>query len=207
MVRIKICGITNLDDALDSMEAGCDALGFVFYKKSPRYITPEKASRITAHLPPSVLKVGVFVNGREDNIRRVAKLCGLDMLQFHGDESPEFCAKFEDYKVIKTFRVKNKVNLKDTLNYMTFAYLFDTFTKSKIGGTGRRFNWELVRHIGGFNKPIFLSGGLNAENVAEAVRQVRPDWVDVSSSIEIRPGKKESKKIKKFIEVAKKAAL
>ncbi|MFH1888647.1 MAG: phosphoribosylanthranilate isomerase [Candidatus Omnitrophota bacterium] len=206
MVKVKICGITNLDDALDSMDAGCDALGFVFYKKSPRYIIPEKASRITAQLPSSVLKVGVFVNTREDSVRRIAKMCNLDMLQFHGDESPEFCVKFHDYKVIKAFRVRDKINLKDTLDYETFAYLFDTFSKSRIGGTGKKFNWTLVRQLDAFNKPIFLSGGLNAENVAEAIKQVRPDWIDVSSAVEIKPGKKDRKKVKKFIEIVKKNA-
>jgi phosphoribosylanthranilate isomerase len=207
MVKVKICGITNLDDALDSIEAGCDTLGFVFYKKSPRYITPEKAARITRELPPSILKVGVFVNNREDNVRRIAKMCGLDMLQFHGDESPEFCEKFSGYKVIKVFKVKDKINLKEALDYDTFAYLFDTFSKSRVGGTGKKFNWTLIRHIDGFNKPIFLSGGLDADNVAEAIKQVRPDWVDVSSSVEAKRGKKDSAKVKKFIAAVRKVSL
>ena len=200
MVKVKICGITNLGDALNSVKAGCNALGFVFYRKSPRYITPEKASRIIKHIPAHILKIGVFVNAEEKTIKRIARLCNLDMLQFHGNESPKFCQKFKGYKIIKAFRVKDKIELKNLLNYKTFAYLFDTFVKSKMGGTGRKFDWKRVRGLKSLRKPIFLSGGLNAKNVAEAVKQVHPDWVDVSSSVEIKPGKKDYKKVKKLIE-------
>ena len=206
MVKIKICGITNLEDAVNSVKAGCNALGFIFYRKSPRYITPEKASQIIKHIPPHILKIGVFVNTKEKAIKRTAKLCNLDMLQFHGTESPEFCKKFKGYKIIKAFRVKDKIELKDLLNYKPFAYLFDTFVKSRVGGTGKKFNWMLVRHLSGFRKPIFLSGGLNEKNVKEAIKQVRPDWLDVSSSVEIKPGKKDYKKVKKFISLARQKA-
>ncbi len=199
MVKVKICGITNLENALNSVKAGCNALGFVFYRKSPRYITPEKANQIIKHIPPHILKIGVFVNAKEKAIKRTAKLCNLDMLQFHGTESPEFCKKFKGYKIIKAFRVKDKIELKNLLNYKTFAYLFDTFVKSKVGGTGKKFNWALVKHLKGLRKPIFLSGGLNAQNVTEAIKQVCPDWIDVSTSVEIKPGKKDYKKVKKFI--------
>jgi len=205
MIKVKICGITNLEDALNSVKAGCNALGFVFYRKSPRYITPDKASRIIKHLPSDILKMGVFVNAEEKTIKRIARLCSLDMLQFHGNESPEFCKKFKGYKIIKAFRVKDRIKLENLLNYKIFAYLFDTFVKSKMGGTGKKFNWVLVRNLKGLRKPIFLSGGLNAKNVKEAIRQVRPNWLDVSSSVEIKPGKKDPKKVKEFIEAAKKA--
>jgi len=204
MVKVKICGITNLEDALNSVNAGCDALGFVFYKRSPRYIAPEKASRIIRHIPPRVLKIGVFVNAKEKTIKRIAKLCNLDMLQFHGSESAEFCKKFKGYKIIKAFRVKDKIERKNLSNYKTFAYLFDTFVKSKMGGTGKKFNWMLIRHLGGFCKPIFLSGGLNAKNIRYAIRKVQPDWVDVSSAVEAKPGKKDSHKVRQFIEIARK---
>src|SRR3989338_3327711 len=200
MIKVKICGITNLEGALDSVKAGCNALGFVFYRKSPRYLTPKKASRIIKHIPPYILKVGVFVDAKEETIKRIAKLCNLDMLQFHGNESPEFCQKFKGYKIIKAFRVKDKIDLENLLNYKTFAYLFDTFVNSKSGGTGKKFNWARVRHLKGLRKPIFLSGGLNAKNVKEAIRKAHPDWVDVSSSVELKPGKKDSKKVKEFIE-------
>ncbi len=207
MVKIKICGITNLEDALNSANAGCDALGFVFYKKSQRYISPKDARSIIKKLPPSVLKIGVFVNAREKTIKRIARLCNLDMLQFHGHESADFCRRFKDYKVIKAFRVKDRIELKNVLDYKPFAYLFDTFTKTKVGGTGKRFDWKLVRHLDGLHKPVFLSGGINSENVEEAIKQVHPDWVDVSSSVEIRPGKKDGKKVRELIKSAKKSAL
>ncbi len=207
MIKVKICGITNLEDAQASIEAGCDAIGFIFYKKSPRYITARKALYIIRQLPKNTIKIGVFVNAREQTIRRVAKICHLKILQFHGNESPEFCKKFKDYRIIKTFRVKDKIELEDLLNYKLFAYLFDPFVKSKVGGTGKKFNWALIRHLSGFQKPIFLSGGLNAQNVQEAIRKVHPDWVDASSSIEISPGKKDYKKVKSFIKAAKNSAL
>ena len=207
MVKIKICGITNLEDALNSVKAGCNALGFVFYRKSPRYITPDEARQIIKHIPAHILKIGVFVNAEEKTIKRIARLCNLDMVQFHGNESPEFCKKFKGYKIIKAFRVKDKIELKNLLSYKTFAYLFDTFVKSKIGGTGKKFNWTRVRHLKDLRKPIFLSGGLNAKNVTEAIKQVRPDWLDVSTSVEIKPGKKDYNKVKEFIEVVKKTAL
>lgn len=202
-VKVKICGITNLEDALNAVEAGCDALGFVFYKKSPRNILPEKARDIIDKLAKNAVKIGVFVNEKEKNIRKTAKLCLLDMLQFHGDESRGFCKKFKDSKVIKAFRIKDKIDLSKILRYNTFAYLFDTFVKSKPGGTGRSFNWDLLRYLGAIKKPVFLSGGLNAKNVKRAIQVVRPDWIDVSSSVEIRPGKKDHKKVKRFIELIK----
>lgn len=203
MTKVKICGITNLEDARVSISAGCNALGFVFYKKSPRYITPQKARDIIKQIPKNIIKVGVFVNARERIIKQIAKFCGLDILQFHGNESPEFCKKFKGYKVIKAFRVKNKIDLKNILRYRTFAYLFDTFVKSKIGGTGKRFNWHFLTHLDNIDRPIFLSGGLNEKNVKEAIKCIRPSWVDVSSSVEIRPGQKDHKKIQAFIKVAK----
>jgi len=205
MIKVKVCGITNWDDAAASAEAGCDALGFVFYKKSPRYIAPKKVSEIVKGLSlhPHIAKIGVFVNAREKTIRRIAKLCGLDMLQFHGNESPEFCSRFKGYKVIKAFRVKNKTHLEHVLDYMPFAYLFDTFMETKFGGTGRAFNWKMVRHIDGLRRPVFLSGGLNAGNVKKAIEIVHPAWVDASSSLEIKPGKKDTRKVKEFIKAAK----
>jgi phosphoribosylanthranilate isomerase len=204
MVKVKICGITNLEDALNAVEAGCDGLGFVFYRKSPRYISPGKAGSIIKNLPSSVMKIGVFVNAQEKTIKKIAEFCNLDLLQFHGNESPEFCARFKTCKIIKVFRIENKVDLEDIKRYKVFAYLFDTFSKSSIGGTGRKFNWKRLKSkLPVINKPIFLSGGLNRNNVLEAIRLVSPDWVDVSSSLEIKPGIKDRVKVKKFIETAK----
>jgi phosphoribosylanthranilate isomerase len=203
MIKVKICGITNLEDAKASVDAGCDALGFVFYKKSPRYITPQEAGSIIKHIPVNIIKIGVFADAKERTIREIAKLCCLNMLQFHGNESPEFCDRFKGYKIIKAFRVKDRIDLRDISRYKTFAYLFDTFVKSKIGGTGKEFNWALMKHVCGIKRPIFLSGGLNEKNVKEAIEKVRPHWIDVSSSVEIKPGKKDHQKIKKFIKAVK----
>jgi len=202
MVKIKICGITNLGDAQGAIRAGCDAIGFIFYKNSPRYLTPQKAKKIVSELPKSILKIGVFVNAREKTIRRIARLCRLDILQFHGSESPAFCNRFKLSKVIKAFRVKEELDLKKISEYKTFAYLFDTFVPSKLGGTGKKFDWKLIRHIDSIKLPVFLSGGLSEKNVREAIKHVRPAWVDISTSVEIKPGKKDHKKIKRFIQAA-----
>lgn len=203
MVKVKICGITNLEDALVGARAGCDALGFVFCKKSPRYILPEKAKEITDSLPKRIVKIGVFVNAKKKEILRIAKLCKLDILQFHGDESPEFCSSFKNYKIIKAFRIKKDIDLKDVLRYKTFAYLFDAFVVSQSGGTGKKFDWDLLKYLEDVRQPIFLSGGLDAACVRRAVMNVRPDWVDASSSLEKKPGKKDKKKIKSFVRAAR----
>jgi len=204
VVKVKICGITNLEDALASVEAGCDAVGFLFYRKSPRYINPEKAKMIIKQLPSNIIKIGVFVNAPEDTVRQIAKSCQLDILQFHGDESPEFCSKFGGYKIIKVFRIKDKIDLAKILRYRTFAYLFDTYVKSKIGGSGKRFNWGLMEKLNEIKKPVFLSGGLNEKNVRQAIELMHPHWVDVSSAVEKRPGKKDHQKVKNFIRAARK---
>ncbi|MDP2905617.1 MAG: phosphoribosylanthranilate isomerase [Candidatus Omnitrophota bacterium] len=216
MVKVKICGITNLEDAMAAVDAGCDALGFIFSKSSPRYITPKKAGEIIKRLARPVIKIGVFVNAKEKHIKRVARSLGLNMLQFHGGESAQFCRKFKNYKIIKTFKLpvgtgfkpvptKNSLDLQSMLQYRPFAYLFDTYSPSKAGGTGKQFNWKLLRHIDALERPVFLSGGLRAGNVLRAIKSVRPDWVDASSSLESSPGKKDHRKVRKFIEAAKRA--
>jgi phosphoribosylanthranilate isomerase len=201
MVKVKICGITNLRDALVSVDAGCDALGFLFYKKSPRYIAPGKAREIIKNLPRNVTKIGVFVNCHEKSIKNIAKICSLDILQFHGNESAAFCRRFKGYRIIKVFRVNKKIDLEKILRYKTFAYLFDAFSRLKFGGTGKTFDWSLLSDI---KHPIFLSGGLNAGNVNKAIKKAHPAWVDASSSLELAPGKKDHKKVRKFIQAAKK---
>jgi len=207
MVRAKICGITNLADALDAVKSGCDALGFIFYKKSPRYINPGKAKEIIERLPARIIKVGVFVNSPKAAIRKIAKLCSLDMLQFHGDEGVNFCSGFSGYKTIKVFRLKSSLSLKDIAPYRTYAYLFDTYNRKKFGGTGHVLGWKSLKGLRKIKKPIFLAGGLSEKNVREAIKTARPDWVDVSSSVEARPGKKDPKKIKRFIDTVKKIVL
>jgi len=203
MTKVKICGITNLDDALAAVHAGCDALGFIFYRKSPRYIAPLKAREIISHLPERVLTIGVFVNAREARIRKIVRLCGLDMIQLHGSESPAFCGRFKGYRVIKAFRVKNARGLERAKRYNTFAYLFDSFSPGTMGGTGKNFDWKLLACARGLGKNIFLSGGLNEGNVGRAVKLTAAPWVDVSSSVEERPGKKDSRKVIRFIKHAK----
>jgi len=203
--KVKICGITNLEDALISINAGCDALGFAFFKGSPRYITPEAARKIIRSLPAYVIKIGVFVNAQEKTIKKIARMLGLNMLQFHGQESAEFCSRFKKYKIIKVFRIKDKDHLPDVSKYKVFAYLFDTFNPAKKGGTGERFDWELISHIKGIEGPIFLAGGLTPKNVYKAIKKVKPQWVDVCSSIELAPGKKDAKKVKDFVKEAKRA--
>ncbi len=203
MVKVKICGITNLEDALCAVKEGADALGFVFYKKSPRYIPPFKAKIIISRLPKFVRKVGVFVNARETTIRRIARDLKLDILQFHGNESKYFCSRFSNFKVIKTFRVRERIHPTDLLKYNVWAYLFDSYSKKSFGGTGRSFDWSLLEHLKHLRKTVFLSGGLNCKNVGKALKIIPAEWIDVSSSLEKYPGKKDIDKIKRFIKKAK----
>lgn len=206
MVKVKICGITNIDDAREAVRAGCDALGFVFYKKSPRFITAQNAARITSKLPAKIKKIGVFVNAGEQAIKIIARQCALDMLQFHGDERPQFCNRFSGFKVIKAFRTGRRIDIDRIKSYHTYAYLFDTCRSAAFGGTGKKFDWSLLRPIRSrIKKPIFLSGGLNDRNVRQAIAMLHPDWVDVSSSVEMRPGRKSAKKISAFVKKAKSA--
>ena len=202
-VKVKICGITNLDDALVAAKAGADALGFLFYKESRRYISPRKTKAIIAQLPKKILKAGVFVNAQEKEIRWADELCRFDLLQFHGDEPPEFCAVFGDKRIIKAVRAQRKRDIRQALRYNTYGILFDTYTRGQYGGSGETFDWELVRDFEREKRVIFLSGGLNAENVAQAIDIARPDWVDAPSSIESARGKKDAEKVKAFIRAAK----
>ncbi len=199
-VKIKICGITNLEDALACFFLGAHALGFVFYKKSPRFITPFAARNISRILPKKIKRVGVFFDENVQTVKKIAKLCNLDMLQFHGRESPAYCRKFKGYKVIKAFRIKEEEDLCNIYKYKAFAYLFDSFSNAKLGGTGTKFNWKILAQVGKIKPIMFLSGGLTCANVAGAVKLLKPDWVDVSSSLERVPGKKDHKKIEKFIQ-------
>jgi phosphoribosylanthranilate isomerase len=201
-VRVKICGITNLADAEAAVAAGADALGFIFYDKSPRYVTIQQAADISKALSPFVMRVGVFVNAPEDFILSAMGKCQLTMLQFHGDEPPEFCSQFGIMKM-KAFRVRDAETLKEFPKFQTDAYLLDAYSSSTLGGTGKTFNWDLAVEAQQLGKPIFLSGGLNPENVAAAVQKVRPFAVDVSSGVESSPGKKDPAKVKAFIAAAK----
>jgi phosphoribosylanthranilate isomerase len=201
--RVKICGITNLADAQAAVEAGADALGFIFYEKSPRYMTIPAAAEISKQLPPFIMRVGVFVNAPEDFVLRTIGECNLTMLQFHGDEPPEFCAQF-GLMSMKAFRIRDEESLKELPKYQTDAYLLDAYSSTTLGGTGEKFNWDLAVEAQKFGIPIFIAGGLTPENIAEAVRKVQPFGVDVSSGVEISPGKKDHAKVKAFIQAAKK---
>jgi phosphoribosylanthranilate isomerase len=203
--QVKICGITNLADAQAAVEAGADALGFNFYEKSPRFISLENAAEISKQLPPFVLRVGVFVNPAAELVTRAIGECGLSLLQFHGDETPEFCTQF-GLMSMKAFRIRDAESLKEIPNYPTDAYLLDAYSPEARGGTGERFNWNLAIEAQKFGKPIFLAGGLTPENVADAVRKVRPFAVDVSSGVESAPGKKNHAKIRAFIAAARSSA-
>jgi phosphoribosylanthranilate isomerase len=204
-MKIKICGITNLEDALAAVEYGADALGFVFYPKSPRSVTPEKAEEIIAQLPPFITTVGVFVNETPAKIKEVMTSSRLQVVQLHGVEPPQECMLWRPS--IKAFRVKDFVDLKPLEQFKCIsAYLIDTYAPSSYGGTGQIFNWDIAVEAKKFG-PIILAGGLNPENIEKAVRWVKPYGVDVSSGVEAEKGKKDLKKVKEFIEKAKKAAL
>jgi phosphoribosylanthranilate isomerase len=196
--KVKICGITNPADAQVAVEAGADAVGFIFYEKSPRFVTLQQAAEISRQIQPYVMRVGVFVNPLEDMVLRAIAECGLTMLQFHGDESPEFCAQF-GLMNMKAFRVHGPETLEQIPKYKTDAYLLDAYSSTTLGGTGEKFNWDLAVEAQKFGKPIFLAGGLTPENVAQAIHKVHPFAVDVSSGVESAPGKKDHAKVKAFI--------
>lgn len=195
--RVKICGITNVEDALQAVEAGADALGFVFYHRSPRFVTPREVQKIIAELPPFVTTVGLFVNEPLPRIRRTMAAARLDVVQLHGDESPEDCL-IEPLRVIKALRIKDAASLEGAARYQVSALLLDAWSDEHYGGTGLSFDWQLARHLTG-KRPLILAGGLTPENVVAAVRQVKPYAVDVSSGVEAAPGKKDHRKVAEFI--------
>jgi phosphoribosylanthranilate isomerase len=198
-VWIKICGITNEEDGLAAARLGADALGFVF-APSPRRISPEKARQIIKALPPLVQKVGVFVDEDLGEVSSVAEMCGLDILQFHGNESASYCDSCNQ-RVIKAMRLRNRQDLRSLAEYdgVVHALLLDTYLPDKLGGTGRTFNWEWASEAGKYGR-IILAGGLNPGNVAAAISIVKPYGVDASSSLEKSPGVKDHEKMAQFIE-------
>lgn len=198
MVKVKICGITNLKDALSAVSLGADALGFIFYKKSPRYIKPEKAKNIISKIPAFINTIGVFVDEKESTVKKIASYCDLDVLQFHGDETSSYCKRFKGYRIIKAFRIKDKVDIKTISKYKVDAYLLDTYKIDTPGGTGKTFNWNLVKKIKGLRTAIILSGGLNHRNVKKAVKITSPYAVDASSGLERRVGRKDYKLLELF---------
>jgi len=200
--RIKICGITNLEDARAAADLGTDALGFIFVPNTPRYIEPEVAKRIIRNLPPFVISVGVFADALPEVILQTVRTCGLNAVQLHGSETPEYCSEINGPKLIKAFRIKDRSSLSSIPDYEVSAYLLDTYIKGKKGGTGETFNWNLAREAKKYGR-IIVAGGLTPENVAQAILHVRPYAVDVGSGVESSPGKKDHSKIKAFVENVK----
>lgn len=203
MVKVKICGLTSELDATRAVRFGAAAIGFVFFKKSPRFISPFKARKIIETLPPFISTVGVFVNQPFGAVKDIVDHCRLDTVQLHGDEDAHFCHRIHRSKVrvIKVIKVGDDINVEALKAYKVDAFLFDTLDTSAHGGTGKTFDWRLLNNAKSLNIPIILSGGLNAQNVIEPVNSLKPYAVDVSSSIEESPGKKDAKKMQEFIDV------
>lgn len=203
--RIKVCGITDLDEAVTLASLGVDALGFIFVKDSPRYIEPELAQKIIRQLPPFINTVGVFVNEDPALVNDIAQYCSLTLVQLHGSEPPEYCESIAS-QVVKVFRVQDKFSLAMLERYagVVKGFLLDTYHPDLAGGTGEYFDWRLVAdHV--LSSAFILAGGLNVDNVEEAIKLVRPFAVDVSSGVEVEAGRKDIAKVKKFIAAVKKA--
>lgn len=203
-LKIKICGITRPEDAEAAVAAGADLLGLVFYENSPRHVTLEVASDIAQVVPPHVLRVGLFVNAPPEHVIEAAGVCGLSLLQFHGDESPDYCAQF-GLMTMKAFRVSGPETLDRLTQYRTDAWLLDAHVTGQYGGTGKRFDWDLAARATKLGRPVFLAGGLTPDNVGAAVRQARPYGVDVSGGVESAPGIKDAHKVRAFIQAARAA--
>ena len=200
MTRVKVCGITNLEDALAALDAGADMLGFNFYARSPRHVTPADARKIIGRLPAGVSRVGVFVNEPAPaEVERVAREAGLDAVQLHGDETPDYCRSLRDLTTIKALRVGADYDVESAAAYGTDAVLLDAYVAGARGGTGHTFDWTLATLTRGRVPRLFLAGGLNPDNVAEAVAAVRPYAVDVCSGVETSPGRKSPRLMRRFI--------
>jgi phosphoribosylanthranilate isomerase len=202
MTRVKICGITNLEDALLSAKFGADALGFNFYAKSPRSLALEKAREIIEQLPPEILKIGVFVNESLEKICEIVGIAKLDAIQLHGEETPKFVRQIKaktNLEIIKAFRVSPEFKPEDVLQYEIDAVLLDAYSPKEHGGTGETFNWEIAKKVQEIFPKMYLAGGLSPENVAKAIENVQPFAVDACSCLEIRKGFKDAQKLKNFI--------
>lgn len=198
ITKVKICGLTNYDDATAAMDMGADMLGFNFYPASPRYVTPEQATDIINMLPAYIDTAGVFVNASIEQIHETNVVCHLDWVQLHGDEDPDFCRSLlsHNFKTMKAIRVKDQTDIERADSFFTDAVLLDAFDPDKYGGTGLTFDWNVIGHIG---KRVFLAGGINPGNAAAAVK-LGVYGIDVCSGIEAEPGKKDHRKMKKLFE-------
>lgn len=210
--RIKMCGITNIEDAEEGIRAGVDALGFIFVENSPRYIEPEKAKEIVANLAPFVDLVGVFVDRENVEVQEIVDYCGLSYVQLHGNESPEYCDLLayaaSPCKIIKAFRVGAKAVPADFQPYQDVVqgFLLDTYSAERAGGTGQPFDWQVINSLD-LRRPVILAGGLTPENVGAAIRQVQPFAIDVNSGVELRPGLKDYEKLRLLLEEVRQADL
>lgn len=201
MTKVKICGIKNLSDARFAVDYGADAIGFVF-AESIRNVSKEKARAIVQKLPPFVTTVGLFVNDTAETIEAICRFCGLDAIQLHGNERPSLLNKLKDFKTIKAFRIRNEEDILPIKKYKPDAILLDGYSENKMGGTGTSFDWKIAKKIKTL-VPIILAGGLTHLNVSQAIKIVNPYAVDVSSGVESKPGKKDRKLIKRFIDAVK----
>lgn len=207
MTLIKICGITNLEDARLSLSAGADALGFNFYRPSPRYIDPQAAREIIDQLSDNVLTVGVFVNEESPAlVEQIANEAGVAALQLHGDESPDYCRELSDHYVIKVLRAGSEFKPEDALDYNVKAIMLDAFDSKLCGGTGRTIDWSLARETRNLVPRIILAGGLTPENVDEAIATVDPYGVDACSALESVPGKKDPERVSAFVRAVRAAS-
>lgn len=207
-IRIKVCGITRLQDALCAVECGADALGFIFHRKSARYVDPDEARLIIEQLPPFVDVVGVFVDKEREEVEEIVRYCRLGYVQLHGDESAKYAERLLRFtspcEVIKAFRVGEQTTAEDFESYAPHvkAFLLDTFDKELVGGTGKSFDWSIIPRLG-LRKPFMLAGGLDPLNIAAALQQVRPYGVDVNSGVEVAPGLKDHQQIREFVRIVR----
>jgi phosphoribosylanthranilate isomerase len=199
-MEIKICGITNTEDAIHACDCGADALGFIFYEKSPRYVSPETAKHTIERLPRDTTLVGVFVNHDIQAVKEIYAFCGLDLIQLHGDESLEYCRQFPESILIKTFSPRSEEDRNIIKNYPVKAILIDARDSGLYGGTGKTSNWEMAATLKE-KYPLILAGGLNPGNIKEAIKTVSPHAVDVNSGVEVSPAKKDPEKVKTIIEM------
>ena len=199
-MEIKICGITNMEDASFVATCGADAIGFIFYQKSPRYVAPEKVKKIIDTIPTEITKIGVFVNHDVAEVKQTIDYCALDLVQFHGDEPPAYCGQFPRSHVIKTFAPRTEDDLSKIREYQVKAILVDAHDPVRYGGTGRQADWRLAAKVKATH-PLILAGGLSMANIKEAAEQSSPHAVDISSGVEIEPGKKDHQKVKAIIDL------
>lgn len=200
MIQTKICGITNIEDALCAAANSATAVGFIFYPPSLRYIQPQQARVIIDKLPRDLVKVGVFVNETAEEVKRIFYYCGLDMIQFHGDEPPDYCRQFPARGIIKAMELRNEEDVRTAAHYDVAAILADSRHAGLYGGTGKTSNWDLAKR---FSRPLILSGGLNENNMIEALHKVKPGALDINSGVENAPGKKDPAKIARIMQIIK----